>query len=361
MDPKTITEHEFTFSSGKTRYLSAGPTNGPLLIFIHGWIAVSETWKPQLLSFASLGFHVVAPDTRGYGGSTVTRNITDYRLEQHVTDMLALIEHLGREEAVWIGHDWGCGLVWALVAHHPEVCAAVACMTVPYRTIEFGLDRLVSLVNREIYPVEEYPLGQWDYQAYHAEQQERSEKTLDADPENTIKCLYTPGSPDRYGKPARTANMRAAGGWWGKEDAAFNIGVESTLLKDEPEILEKLADTLRKNGSFGPNAYYLNHDVNTAYSMKSVNGGVLEMPVLFIGARFDATCDTSVSSLSEPMRRYCRDLTECTIDSGHWVAHEKHQETNAAIVRWLVTRLPTYWPGYWNVPFGSTPKSGIKE
>lgn len=204
MAAEVITEHEFTFPTGKTRYLSAGPTSGPLLIFIHGWIAVSETWKPQLQTFAALGFRVVAPDTRGYGGSTVTKSVSDYRLEQHVTDMLALLKHLGREQAAWIGHDWGCGLVWALVAHHPEVCAGVACMAVPYRTLELGLETLVSLVNRDLYPAEQYPLGQWDYQAYHQEQPERSAKTLDADPENTIKCLYTPGNPNNYGKAAFT-------------------------------------------------------------------------------------------------------------------------------------------------------------
>lgn len=351
-----ITEHEFTFETGKTRYLEAGPKEGPLLVFIHGWIAVAETWKPQLLAFSSLGFRVVAPDTRGYGGSTVTKNVRDYRLEQHSADMLALLKHLGRERAVWIGHDWGCGLVWGLVAHHPEVCAGVVCMTVPYRTLEFGLDRLVSIVNRDIYPKEKYPLGQWDYQAYHAESASRSEATLDADPENTIKCLYTKGDPASYGQPALTSEMRSNGGWWGEADTAPKMPLELTLLKDEPKMLEKLRDTLKNNGSFGPNAYYLNHEANKAYSEKSANNGILNMPVLFIAAKFDGICNSSVSRFSEPMQQSCTDLTECTIDAGHWVALEKPQETSAAIVKWLVTKLPSQWPGYAKIPFETSTK-----
>jgi len=274
-----------------------------------------------------------------------------------VSDMLQLLKHLGREKAVWIGHDWGCGLVWALVAHHPEVCSGVACMTVPYRTVEFGFEKLVSLVNRDIYPVDQYPVGQWDDQAFHEEQPERMASTLDADPENTIKVLYSISeSRGNYGKPAYTSSLRQMGGWFGPLDKAPEIDINNTLLKDEPEILSKLAETVRKNGTHGPNSYYLNHKVNNAYTEKSVNGGILKMPVLFIGARFDSICDTSVSQLSEPMREACLDLTECTIDAGHWVAFEKPLETNAAIVRWLATKLPTLWPGYYSTPFVSNSK-----
>jgi soluble epoxide hydrolase/lipid-phosphate phosphatase len=116
-----IEEHNFSVRGLRTFYLSAGPRNGPLLIFVHGWPAIAETWKPQLSAFAAFGFHVVAPDMRGYGRSTITQEACDYCLEQIVWDMLKLLTHLHRKEAIWIGHDWGAAVVWALVAHHPEV------------------------------------------------------------------------------------------------------------------------------------------------------------------------------------------------------------------------------------------------
>lgn len=121
---------------------------------------MKETWAPQVQTFSSLGFHVVAPDTRGYGGSTSTSNIADYRLEQHVSDMLALLAHLNREKAVWVAHDWGCGLVSALAAHHPKVCIGIANLCVPYHTVELGLEALIATVNRDIYPEDKYPYGQ---------------------------------------------------------------------------------------------------------------------------------------------------------------------------------------------------------
>ncbi len=69
------------------------------------------------------------------------------------------------------------------------------------------------------------------------------------------------------------------------------------------------------------------------------------MPVLFLHAAHDQVCETVASRLAEPMRRDCADLTEVTVASGHWVAQEKHTAVNAALARWLATRLPGVWPG----------------
>jgi soluble epoxide hydrolase/lipid-phosphate phosphatase len=44
------------------------------------------------------------------------------------------------------------------------------------------------------------------------------------------------------------------------------------------------------------------------------------------------------------MRKYCRNLTELTIRSGHWMAQEKPREVNAALARWLVSSVPARWP-----------------
>lgn len=62
----TLEEHEFIFGTQKkTFYLAAGPQDGPLLVFIHGWPTIAKTWQHQLKAFALLGFRVVAPDMPG--------------------------------------------------------------------------------------------------------------------------------------------------------------------------------------------------------------------------------------------------------------------------------------------------------
>ncbi len=87
----------------------------------------------------------------------------------------------------------------------------------------------------------------------------------------------------------------------------------------------------------------MNHDANSAYFESVVNNGILEMPVLFLAARYDYTCESVTSRMAEPMRERCKNLTETIIDSGHWMAQEKPFFVNRALARWIVRELPDLW------------------
>jgi pimeloyl-ACP methyl ester carboxylesterase len=142
-----------------TFYLAAGPETGPLVIFVHGWPELSISWRNQLLALARLGFRAVAPDMRGYGRSSVYSQHADYAQEHIVRDMIELLDAVGREKAVWIGHDWVSPVVWNLASHQPDRCHAVASLCVPYYTLERGLDYMLTLVDRALYPESEFPAG----------------------------------------------------------------------------------------------------------------------------------------------------------------------------------------------------------
>ncbi|KAG6368525.1 hypothetical protein INS49_002735 [Diaporthe citri] len=347
MAVETLRENTFSHSGDqKTFYWSAGPSDGPLVIFIHGWPTNGEHWKRQALALGSLGFHAVAPDTRGYGRSSVPKgDTTEYRLEKHVSDMLALLAHLQRDKAVWVGHDWGAGLVWSFAAQHPEKCDGVSCISVPYRVLDRGIDFLASLSNRDIYPEDQYPLAQWDYQAFHVEQPELSHKQLEGNVTNTIKALYRGTGPEKFGQPSFMASLRKTGGWFGPLPEAPDTPFETCLLADDKPAFDRMVAEFERNGFEGPNAYYLNHGINGEYMKTAPNGGVLEYPVLFVETKYDPVCDTALSRLAEPMRDYCKDLTEVSLECGHWAALEKPRELSAALVKWIATKLPEYYPG----------------
>jgi pimeloyl-ACP methyl ester carboxylesterase len=67
------------------------------------------------------------------------------------------------------------------------------------------------------------------------------------------------------------------------------------------------------------------------------------MPVLFLHGDYDVVCETTVSRLADPMRAACADLTEVVIPSGHWMAQEQPVAVNAALARWLATKVPDAW------------------
>jgi pimeloyl-ACP methyl ester carboxylesterase len=336
-----INEHAFTVDGHTTAYLAAGPEDGPLMVFVHGWPELSWSWRHQLPVFGGLGFRAIAPDMRGYGRSSVYAKHEAYAQEHVVGDMMRLLDHLGRHRAIWVGHDWGSPVVWSVASHHPDRCPAVASLCVPYG-LERGLDAILPLVDRSVYPEAQYPVGQWDYQLYYQENFDRATAVMDADASRMAKALFRRGNPQGQGKPAVTASIRAQGGWFGGADRAPDVPMDPTVVSDED--LQRYAESLSRNGFAGPNAWYMNHEANAEYAGRAVKGGELSMPVLFLAARYDYVCESVVSDLARPMRDECHDLEVVTIDSGHWMAQEKPFEVNACLANWLVRRVPSSWP-----------------
>ena len=318
-------------------YLECGPAEGPLLVFLHGWPELAISWRHQLPCFAVMGFRCVAPDMRGYGRSSSHPAPSDYALEPIAADMLELLAGLGRERAVWIGHDWGSPVVWSLAAHHADRCLAVANLCVPYIPTGFALPNLVPLVDRRTHPEAEYPAGQWDYQLFYEENPARARAVFEADVDATVRALFRRGNPAARGKPGRTATIRRDGGWFGGADRAPDLPPDPAVL--DAEALSCYAAALARNGFFGPDSWYMNHARNGAYAARAPDGGRLAMPALFLHGAHDTTCDTLGSALAEPMRRDCAGLEEAIVPSGHWMAQEQPVAVNAALAAWLARKL----------------------
>lgn len=321
---------------------TAGPAGGPPVIFAHGWPELGHSWRHQLPVLGALGFHAIAPDLRGHGGSTVYPAQSDYALEKHVGDLIALLDHLGAERALWVGHDWGAPVIWSVASHHPERCYGVANLCVPFGVLDGGVESAVALVDRSVYPAERYPAGQWEYQYFYQENFARAVEVFNNNPETAIKALMRKWSPDDRGKPAITADVRNEGGWFGGLDEAPDTPLDDDVIS--PADLKIYVDALTRTG-FAPScSFYMNHEANRDYAARARNAGRLDMPVLFLTAAYDYVCECVDSRLPEPMRERCTDLTEFTINCGHWVAQEKPVDVNNALVHWMSTRLVDMWP-----------------
>lgn len=342
MNPAEVTENTITIGGHTTFYRACGPEDGPLVIFCHGWPEQSLSWRHQLPVFGSLGFRAIAPDMRGYGNSSAPAAHDAYGLEHIVGDMTALLGVLERESAIWVGHDWGSAVVWSIASHHPEMVTGVASLNVPYFTIEQGLENVVDLVDRDVYPEEQFPVGQWDYMLYYQENFDRATEVMDADAYNMVKALFRSGNPDGVGKPAGTATIRSSGGWFDGAASAPNLPRDESVVSED-DVFDYAAG-LEKNGFFGPNSWYMNHEANETYAASAVNEFILDMPTLFLAGRYDYTCESVESELTHPMHAHCQNLTVEVVDSGHWMAQEKPRSVNASLTRWIASQLPESWP-----------------
>ena len=192
-EPCTLTSRTFSTRRQTTHYLECGPVDGPLMIFLHGWPELSLTWRAQMDAFAAGRWRCIAPDPRGYGGSSAPAASDAYTNEQVVTDMAELHDDLGGKSATWVGHDWGSVIAASLVAHQPERSRGVVLILVPYFPDANALPTLVPLVDRSIYPADQYPDGQWDSYRYYTQHFESAVADLDADKAAPLASIFRPG------------------------------------------------------------------------------------------------------------------------------------------------------------------------
>ena len=260
-----------------------------------------------------------------------------------VADMLDLLAALGRESAVWVGHDWGAPVVVEPRAAPPRAGAkaspAFAC---PTCRAAFRPHTLIATVDRALYPdrASIRPANGTTSCSTRSSSRRRS-RVFDADPVATVKALFRKGDPKGLGRPGRLATVRRDGGWFGGAEQAPDLPLDRDLLTDED--LHRYASALAANGFFGPDAWYMNGSANIEYARGAANDGRLAMPVLFLHAAYDYTCDTSNPLLMQPMRQACADVTEVTLPTGHWMAQEQPSLVNAALAKWLALKFPHRW------------------
>lgn len=106
--------------------------HGPLVLLLHGFPDCSYTWRHQLPPLAAAGFHAVAPDLRGYDGSSRPRGVSAYSTSVLAADIAGLVTALGAERADVVGHDWGGGVAWTFAMLHPDRLRRLAILNAPH-------------------------------------------------------------------------------------------------------------------------------------------------------------------------------------------------------------------------------------
>jgi pimeloyl-ACP methyl ester carboxylesterase len=319
-----------------TRYWEAGPADGPLMIFLHGWPGSGLVWRAQIEAFASEGWRCAAPDMRGYGGSSAPPATAAYAVNEIVDDMVELHDRLGGRPAIWVGHDWGSPVAAALAAHHAARCRGLVLVSLPYFPQGFALPSLLPLIDRTLYPAGQYPDGQWDYYRFYLTHFDQAVSDMEADIPATLASLYQPGNPASMGKVSPSAEVTRNGGRYGPAHRAPPTAPNPALWP--PADFAALAEAFHAYGFRPANAWYLNGAANAAYANAAPDGGRLPQPVLFLNGEWDVICDIGRSRLGEPMRSACPDLAVTNLPSGHWLPLERKAETVDAIRTWLAAK-----------------------
>ena len=124
-----LTPEFVTVNNIRMHLVTASPTKGPLVILLHGFPEFWLCWQHQLPVLAEAGYRVVAPDQRGYN---TTDKTPPYDLVTLTDDIIALIQHFGRETATIVGHDWGGAVAWYLAMRVPQMVERLIILNAPH-------------------------------------------------------------------------------------------------------------------------------------------------------------------------------------------------------------------------------------
>src|ERR1700722_8710408 len=107
--------------TGEVRLHAVEAGSGPLVVLLHGFPEFWWSWRHQIPALAAAGFHVVAPDLRGYNLSDRPKRVRDYAVPHLTSDVAAVIRAMGEQKAHIVGHDWGGGVAYSFAMRYPEM------------------------------------------------------------------------------------------------------------------------------------------------------------------------------------------------------------------------------------------------
>ena len=290
---------------------------GPLVLLLHGFPESWYSWRHQFAPLAEAGYHVAAPDMRGYGKSDKPHEINAYNQVEVVNDVIGLIPALGHETAVVIGHDWGAPTAWASALHHPGKVRAVGALSVPFMP-RSPVQPMPAM--REMFK------DQFFYQLYFFEPG-IAEAEFEADIRTALKkfLVMAGGETDLTQLPVK-----------GPDDDMFTgLPDPETLPAWLSEAdLDFYAGEFARSGMRGPLNYYRNHDLT--WELTEGAPDHVDQPAFFIAGTNDGVILMAAEAYQN-MPNHVHDLriNELIPGIGHWTQQEAPERVNEIILQFL--------------------------
>jgi pimeloyl-ACP methyl ester carboxylesterase len=261
---------------------------------------------------------VLAPDQRGYGGSSRPDEIDAYNIRELTTDIVGLLDDVGAQRAVWVGHDWGAPVVWHAPLLHPDRVAAVAALSVP------------ATPRSQVAPTAAWRkiFGENFFYILYFQEPGIADAELNGDPARAIRRLM--GGLRVSGDDAANIRMVAPG-----PEGFIDRLPEPDALPDwiSQAELDHYITEFSRTGFTGGLNWYRNFDRNWELTAELADTKI-SVPCLFIGGTADPVlaftrADRAAEIVSGPYRQVMLS------GAGHWLQQERPDEVNALLLEFL--------------------------
>lgn len=338
----------------------------PCVVLLHGFPELAFSWRKQMLALAEAGFHVIAPDQRGYGRSSGTDvrfedDLLAYSLLSHVGDTLGLVQALGyRSVAAVVGHDYGSPVAAWCALVRPDVFRSVVLMsapfagppTLPLNTPDGSPQKLTppgSSIHDDLAALPRPRKHYWWYYStrgandnmWHASQGVH----------DFLRAYYHFKSADW--KQNRPFPLAA----WTAEELAkmptyyimdLDRGMAETVAPEMPSAAEIAACTWlteeelrvysteygRTGFQGGLQSYRVGTDAKYATELRAFSGRTIDVPSCFIAGAADWGVQQIPGRLEKMQRSACTQMVGVHLvdGAGHWVQQERPEEVNKLLI-----------------------------
>jgi pimeloyl-ACP methyl ester carboxylesterase len=292
-------------------------------VLLHGFPECWYSWRHQLTALAEAGYHVVAPDQRGYGRTGAPPNpaVESYSMLHLVGDVIGLIDALGTDRAVVAGHDWGAPVAWNTALFRPDRVSGVIGLSVPY--LPRGSEPPISVLKAV------YSDG---FYICYFQQAGVADAELSADPRATFRRLLFAASGDGFGGGIPV--VPAGGGF-------LDLCPEPAEMPGwltEADIDTFVAE-FANSGFTGPLNWYRTMDLSWELTA-AWRHAKIATPALYLAGDRDSVVsftggDAMLANLKEvvPGLRDARLLPGC----GHWTQQERPAEVSQAMIEFIAS------------------------
>jgi len=304
--------HRFVDANGIRMHVEEAGAGFPVVL-LHGWPERWYSWRHQLGALAAAGFHVIAPDMRGYGETDAPADPAQYRTAVISGDIVGLLDALELERAVIVGHDWGGYHLWQFGLRHPERCAKLVGLNTPYAP-PGPVPPTQALRER---------FGENGYYMLWHQVPGRSEAELEADLRGNLAKIFK--GADHAADLWTMATLGGEG-----RSLLASVSTDGCFLTEEE--LDVYVRAFQRTGTRGSFNWYRALDLNWE-DARRIADPTIRVPSLMITAENDPILRPA---LAEPMPRWIPDLrTELIRRCSHWTQQERPDEVNRLLLEFL--------------------------
>ena len=336
---------------------ASGQPARPCLLLLHGFPELAYSWRKIMLPLAAAGFHVIAPDQRGYGATTGWSDSYDaplapFHMLNLVKDAICLLAQLkiGHVHAV-IGHDFGSPVAGWCALTRPDIFQRVALMSAPFTGAPMSLQGTLKLMA----DLEDLPEPRKHYQAYYGTREandnmQQAQQGLHAFlrayyhmksadwPENHPEPLAAASAaelsrlPPYYVMPHKLGMAETVAPFMPTQAA-----IASCLWLSDSELAVYAREYERTGFQGGLQWYRCGLDKLHAQELMTWAGKTVDVPACFISGVSDWGVYQSPGALDKMQQQTCTDFRRLQLipGAGHWVQQEQPDAVVTSLLSFL--------------------------